>query len=136
MAGGMKQTLNLGLSLRMTPQLQQAIKLLQLSRMELETAVRTELDENPILEETLEIKEEDVKRVRDAASEVEGGAEQNIQDPKSQDEFDWESYYEHNNKPMQQSIASQDELMSFENMISTQQSLHDNLNWQVKMSDF
>ena len=35
----------------MTPQLQQAIKLLQLSRMELMDVVREELEENPVLEE-------------------------------------------------------------------------------------
>jgi len=43
--------MGLGMQLRMTPQLQQAIKLLQLSRMELEQEVRKELEENPILEE-------------------------------------------------------------------------------------
>ncbi len=35
----------------MTPQLQQAIKLLQLSRMELVDVVQQELEENPVLEE-------------------------------------------------------------------------------------
>ena len=40
--------------LRMTPQLQQAIKLLQLSRMELITLVRQEMVENPVLEEVQE----------------------------------------------------------------------------------
>ena len=54
MAVGLKQSMNLSQTLRMTPQLQQAIKLLQLSRLELETAVRKELDENPILEELAE----------------------------------------------------------------------------------
>jgi len=36
----------------MTPQLQQAIKLLQLSRMELVDVVSEEMLENPILEDT------------------------------------------------------------------------------------
>ncbi|MGE3974883.1 MAG: RNA polymerase sigma-54 factor, partial [Bdellovibrionales bacterium] len=49
-----KQSMKLSQQLRKTPQLQQAIKLLQLSRMELETAVRKELDENPILDEHIE----------------------------------------------------------------------------------
>ncbi|MCB0325968.1 MAG: RNA polymerase sigma-54 factor, partial [Bdellovibrionales bacterium] len=35
----------------MTPQLQQAIKLLQLSRMELVDLIQTEMVENPMLEE-------------------------------------------------------------------------------------
>ena len=39
----------------MTPQLQQAIKLLQLSRMDLIDAVRDELMDNPLLEERSEI---------------------------------------------------------------------------------
>ena len=51
MAMQLKTSLKLSQQLRMTPQLQQAIKLLQLSRLELEGAIRKELDENPVLEE-------------------------------------------------------------------------------------
>ena len=50
-----KQQLRLSQQLVMTPQLQQAIKLLQLSRMELVDQVREELMENPLLEEFSEI---------------------------------------------------------------------------------
>ena len=39
----------------MTPQLQQAIKLLQLSRVELQDLVRDELLENPLLDEAQEL---------------------------------------------------------------------------------
>ncbi len=48
----MKQSLQLriGQSLTMTPQLQQAIKLLQLSTMDLQTEVQQALDSNPMLE--------------------------------------------------------------------------------------
>ena len=45
-----KQVHKLSQQLVMTPQLQQAIKLLQLSRMELVDLVREEMMENPILE--------------------------------------------------------------------------------------
>ena len=38
----------------MTPQLQQAIKLLQLTRLELVEAINEEMEENPVLEEQLE----------------------------------------------------------------------------------
>jgi len=51
MALEIKQHLKLSQQLIMTPQLQQAIKLLQLSRMELVDMVRQEMEENPILEE-------------------------------------------------------------------------------------
>ena len=54
MALEIKQSLKLTQQLIMTPQLQQAIKLLQLSRLELLTAINQELETNPILEETLE----------------------------------------------------------------------------------
>lgn len=53
----LKQSLKLTQQLVMTPQLQQAIKLLQLGRMELLEKVREEMDQNPLLEqpdETLE----------------------------------------------------------------------------------
>src|SRR6187431_2516170 len=46
-----KQHLKMTQQLVMTPQLQQAIKLLQLSRMELVDLIRTELTENPLLED-------------------------------------------------------------------------------------
>src|SRR3954449_11805212 len=50
MAIEIKQHLKLQQQLVMTPQLQQAIKLLQLSRMELADTIRDEILENPILE--------------------------------------------------------------------------------------
>src|ERR1043166_4984294 len=46
-----KQQLKLSQQLVMTPQLQQAIKLLQLSRLELIDEIRKELDGNPVLAE-------------------------------------------------------------------------------------
>ena len=46
----LKQHLRMTQQLVMTPQLQQAIKLLQLSRMELVDLVRTEMNENPLLD--------------------------------------------------------------------------------------
>ena len=49
----MKQSLQLriGQSLTMTPQLQQAIKLLQLSSLELQTEIQETLETNPLLEQ-------------------------------------------------------------------------------------
>ena len=50
----MQPRLELRLSQRliMTPQLQQAIKLLQLSRLELQEALTQQMEENPMLEES------------------------------------------------------------------------------------
>lgn len=54
MALELRQQLKLSQTLVMTPQLQQAIKLLQLSRLELLETVQNELLENPFLEEKVE----------------------------------------------------------------------------------
>ena len=51
MAMELKQSLRMTQQLVMTPQLQQAIKLLQLGRMELIEQVREELEQNPLLEQ-------------------------------------------------------------------------------------
>ena len=59
MAIELKQQLKLSQQLVMTPQLQQAIKLLQLSRLELVNLVQKELEENPVLEEAAEVLSDD-----------------------------------------------------------------------------
>ena len=51
MALELRQSLTLAQQLVMTPQLQQAIKLLQLSRLELLETINEEMEENPLLEE-------------------------------------------------------------------------------------
>jgi RNA polymerase sigma-54 factor len=53
----LKQQLKMSQQLVMTPQLQQAIKLLQMSRMELVETVHQELLENPVLEDVRELAE-------------------------------------------------------------------------------
>ncbi len=142
MAVGMKQSMNLSQTLRMTPQLQQAIKLLQLSRMELETAVRKELEENPVLEELAENPGEgegdsnaEVSG-QDSNSIQEGVEAQDAQNPQKQDEFDWESYLDTQYKPTQSSGSGNEEIMNYENMISTTATLFDHLMWQVRNSGF
>ena len=59
MGFSLKQSMKLSQQLRMTPQLQQAIKMLQLSKLELESAIRKELNENPLLEEMIDTVEGD-----------------------------------------------------------------------------
>ena len=58
MAVELRLQLKLSQQLVMTPQLQQAIKLLQLNRLELANMVEQELQENPMLEEMLESEEQ------------------------------------------------------------------------------
>jgi RNA polymerase sigma-54 factor len=76
---GQKLQLRQGQSLVMTPQLQQAIKLLQLSNLELAEFVETELENNPLLQrdETPEEGEATVERAEaDGAADAEGPLEE------------------------------------------------------------
>jgi RNA polymerase sigma-54 factor len=138
MAVGMKQSMNMSQTLRMTPQLQQAIKLLQLSRMELETAVRKELEENPVLEDVEGPGDEGNQEVSTTETNThqENVEAQSAQDPQKQDEFDWESYLDTQYKPTQSSGSGNEEIMNYENMISTTATLFDHLMWQIRNSGF
>ncbi len=140
MAVGMKQSMNLSQTLRMTPQLQQAIKLLQLSRLELEVSVRKEIDENPVLEELGEGSgDEGIDAPVDGESPLnkESDTQQQAdQDPQKQDEFDWESYLDAQYKPTQSSAGGSEEIMNYENLLSTAENLFDHLMWQARNSGF
>ncbi len=129
----LKQQLKLSQQLVMTPQLQQAIKLLQMSRMELSELVQEELLENPVLEEGGE--------ARDSASagpEESATAEVRAHEAKKE-EIDWERYLENRSTeaPMP-SIrrGSDDEMPGLEATLSTSEDLVDHLGWQLRMGDF
>ena len=68
MALEQKLSLKLSQKLVMTPSLQQAIKLLQMTRMELQQTLTKELVENPVLEEGEEPEEDET-----VPAETEGG---------------------------------------------------------------
>ncbi len=139
MAMQLKTSLKLSQQLRMTPQLQQAIKLLQLSRMELENAVRKELIENPVLEEFQETVEDersskiDSQTAQDTAS---AGDTAESADPRRQEEFEWENYVDNSTRPVQSTGSGSEEIMNYENIISTSQTLHDHLMWQLSLGGF
>lgn len=140
MAMGLKMSMKLSQQLRMTPQLQQAIKLLQLSRIELEEEVRKEINENPILEEVQDTSADDPRTKTQMteefkAAEAAAGAES---DPRKQEEFEWENYVESMYKPPVQSggFDNNDEIMNYENVITTTQSLSDYLVWQMSLFGF
>jgi len=79
----MKQSLQIkmGQSLAMTPQLQQAIKLLQLSTLELQTEIQTALESNPMLE--MQDEEGAEPREADLANESRETREANREDEKA-----------------------------------------------------
>ncbi|MCX6131617.1 MAG: RNA polymerase factor sigma-54 [Proteobacteria bacterium] len=130
MAMDLKQSLRLSQQLLMTPQLQQAIKLLQLSRLELEEFVTQQLAENPVLEEGIsESMEERIHAERErertedqVVNERMSEASQIVEsvgDDKA-GEMDWETFarlQDFNNSPTSSSKREgDDEFPSHENL--------------------
>ncbi len=128
----LKQQLKLSQQLIMTPQLQQAIKLLQMSRMELSELVQEELLENPMLEEGAE--------ARDSRSAPAEEVESAPLDPgeSKKDEIDWERYIENYTQqaPMPSVRRNDDDLPGLESTLSTVEDLTDYLGWQLRMGEF
>ena len=118
----------------MTPQLQMAIKLLQLSRLELVDAIRQELDENPTLEEVVDISpEEHPEQVETTIEEVPETKEITIEE-KIKDDVDWSNYIDEYNSPGRISYESENkDAPRFESFIAHKKSLGEHLLWQVMM---
>jgi RNA polymerase sigma-54 factor len=145
MALEIKQTAKLVQQLVITPQLQQAIRLLQLTRLELVDMISQEMKDNPLLEEidegeqvsegrTAEEAEETVPQEAEHTPEVKGEG----QTPEAINEFDWENYLENYNLTPYQRASGQDseERPSFENFLVKRTTLADHLHWQLQFSHF
>src|ERR1700722_2382757 len=149
-----KQQLKLSQQLVMTPQLQQAIRLLQLSRLELIDEIRKELDGNPVLadeevdprarnnadpktgEIPLEPKSPDAPAM---ASEMAQASDlEKRSEDKAVQEIDWEQFLE--NRTLQQPLPTNrggfDDLPPIEQNLTKANSLDDHLMWQLQLSDF
>ncbi len=93
---GLQQNLTLTQQLVMTPQLQQAIKLLQLSRVELAEMIQQEMEQNPALEE--QAPDEPLEQaLSDPAADApdpdrEVAVKEVTIDEKVQPDTDWENY--------------------------------------------
>lgn len=113
----------------MTPSLQQAIKLLQMTRIELEGVLTQELVENPILEE-----------VDQAADEEEDPLEENEDDELEEalEDIDLEAYFDEVESwegTGQPSMHEHKEAPPIENTLTQEDDLYDHLLWQLHMMD-
>jgi len=129
MALEIKQDLKLTQQLIMTPQLQQAIKLLQLSRMELQEVITQEMKENPVLEEDNDPEEKDGLEERE---QTETAAE--AETVEHMKEYDWEEYMEGHGISTYTSPKGEGGDTPWENLITRQATLADYLLWQLRMS--
>jgi RNA polymerase sigma-54 factor len=127
-----KQDLRLTQQLVMTPQLQQAIKLLQLSRMELQEVIEQEIKENPVLEEASSLEEA-------SGPEEIGGLEETVRQdehaeaPEPIKDFDWDEYMEGHGISTYKSPKTEGDGASWENFLTRQVTLSDYLLWQLRM---
>ncbi len=115
----------------MTPQLQMAIKLLQLNRLELLDTIRQELEENPTLDEVQEVTEQDqeTENVEEKTEIKEVDIEET-----AREDIDWDNYMnEYNSTGKSHYENEKKDAPSFENFISNKESLDDHLLWQLRM---
>lgn len=143
-----KQQLKLSQQLVMTPQLQQAIKLLQISRLELAELVREEMLDNPMLEEHGESSEPDAapeldrEQVQAVDRELGLDAPPPASDNKDQaQEIDWERYLEnHANQAPTPSYsgagADSEDQPNYEANLTRTEGLTEHLEWQLQMNEF
>jgi RNA polymerase sigma-54 factor len=128
----------------MTPQLQQAIKLLQLSRLELNQILSAEMMENPLLEDSLaESLDEDsspsISTEKVDEGEVAQNSDREEEGLKPEDlSLGWDEYFDQerdDGRDMGYSLASQNELPSYEQTLSKGTSLVEHLFWQLRLSN-
>ena len=145
MALEQKLQLRLAQKLVMTPSLQQAIKLLQMTRMELQGVLTQELVENPLLEETDETFENEANDGEAGENEAEAEAEASKDDDgpieeldhqESMDDIDLEAYFndywEGSTGPSMHEVR---QAAPIENTLTREPDLYDHLLWQLHMTD-
>ena len=150
----LKLDLRLSQKLVMTPQLQQAIKLLQLSRLELQQVLSQHILENPLLEElsaeadegdaptpeevvaggTEEVSESAATVDRDTGGEIESGDVHEFSEPLSPG--GWEDYFESDWRPRrgESGTFQEGDFPSYDQTLTKPATLEDHLLWQLRLS--
>jgi len=153
----LRQQLRLSQQLVMTPQLQQAIKLLQLSRLELVGLVQQELQENPVLEEALEGEDSPGEAGEDGgvegaeaeaaaespaegeaaetATAAEADADREPSDAEKVADIEWQDYMDSHPQTGIRDAGGDDERPSFEATLSRRPTLAEHLEWQLQLTD-
>ncbi len=135
MALEQKLSLKLAQKLVMTPSLQQAIKLLQMTRMELETLLTQELVENPVLEENETTPEEEAPAEEERPQEAAANGD-TPDHAESMENIDLDAYFgDYWESSAYSSMAEEREDPPIENSLSREPDLYDHLLWQLHMAE-
>jgi len=136
--------LRLGQQLTMTPQLQQAIRLLQLSSLDLQTEIQSLLDSNLMLERADELQEVTVQPETQAAqtaadasaeTEMNTATTDNLPDELPVDSA-WEDIYESYDGATSYSRGEDEDWDPYERYSGASESLRDYLYWQMRLTPF
>lgn len=119
----------------MTPMLQQAIGLLQLSRLELVQELRQQIEQNPVLEEVLEEAEEpQLTQEQETPDERETTADADTNEGDRLEEFDWDNYLQDASDYRPQIPREELERFDAEMHLTKPRSLIDHLLFQLHLS--
>ena len=140
-----KLDLRLSQKLIMTPQLQQAIKLLQLSKLELELLINQALMENPVLEDTasesLDSDEEDAFKSSQLSESSNTTVDKEVEKitplEGSGSDMKWENYLEDErdeNRELSFQKDNDEDSPTYEQILTKPASLYDHLIWQLNLS--
>jgi len=136
MALEQKLSLKLAQKLVMTPSLQQAIKLLQMTRMELDTLLTQELVENPVLEESGDIVEDEAPAQEEMAAPEPPANGEGLDHEKSMENIDLDAYFgDYWEGPGSSSMMEEREEPPIENSLTREADLYDHLLWQLHMAE-
>lgn len=145
MSLSMRSELKLTQQLVMTPQLQMAIKLLQLSRLELVDTIRQELNENPVLEESFETRPDEDQASLYGETPAPTLDDQNLIDSVTPEvkigetldkDIDWDNYIEEYNTPGRYNLEHEAvEAPQYEAFVAKTESLDEHLLWQFIMQN-
>ncbi|NDY41729.1 RNA polymerase factor sigma-54 [Dissulfurirhabdus thermomarina] len=144
MALQLRQQLKLSQQLVMTPQLQQAIKLLQLSRVELIETINQELAANPVLEEGTDEETAPGEAGAETPTDADEApipalssteSEQTPWEDKALQEVDWREYWEDGRSALPAYSFEEKEAPNYEAFVATSPDLADHLLWQLQMSN-
>ena len=136
--------LKIGQSLTMTPQLQQAIRLLQLSSIELQAEVQDALESNMMLEideglngsdENSE-KNEETKLSKEAEDKTEQSTDMNQETLPDELAVDsgWEDVYDSTGSHAKVNSSASSTYDGFENQDSKEKTLREHLEWQLNLT--
>jgi RNA polymerase sigma-54 factor len=136
MALEQKLSLRLSQKLVMTPSLQQAIKLLQMTRMELDTLLSQELVENPVLEEAAEAESAEEETPREEAPPEPPANGETLDHAESMENIDLDAYFgDYWEGSGTSSMMEERDEPPIENSLSREPDLYDHLLWQLHMAE-